>query len=51
MAFKDFLIDLFGNVKDKDGNIMGTVIGKEAVECYYKDLSLIVYLNALLERI
>ena len=47
MAFKDFIMDLFGNVKDENGNPLGTVIGKEAVECYYKDLAVGLCINLI----
>ena len=49
--FKEFLVDLLGNVKDADGNLLGTVIGKEVTEVYYKELAVSTCINLIANSI
>lgn len=46
-SIKEFFIDLLGGVKDKDGNILGTVVGREMTEVYYKDLAVALCINLI----
>ena len=39
-SFKDFIVDLFGNAKDSEGNLLNTVLGKESADIYYKELAI-----------
>ena len=42
--FKDFITDMLGS---KNTNLLGTTIGKEAIECYYKDLAISMCINLI----
>lgn len=46
-SFKSFIADLFGNVRDEEGNLLGTVLGKETVDIYYKELAIALCVNLI----
>lgn len=46
-SFKSFIADLFGNIKDEEGNVLGTVLGKESVDIYYKELAIALCVNLI----
>lgn len=46
-SFKRFIADLFGNVKDEDGNLLGTVLGRESADIYYKELAVTLCVNLI----
>lgn len=46
-SFKDFIVDLFGNAKDSEGNLLNTVLGKESADIYYKELAIALCVNLI----
>lgn len=52
MSVKSFLLDLFNSeIKDKDGNVLGTVVGEQAISCYYKELAVQMSINLIANAI
>ena len=49
--FKEFIVDLFGDIRDSEGNLLSTVVGKEIAEVYYKELALATCTNLIANAI
>ena len=48
MSVKSFFVDLFSSeIKDKNGNLLGTVVGEQAISCYYKELAIQMSINLI----